>query len=425
MGFADQYLGKQKGFTPGIADRPPDSLSYIVVIPVYCEPDIAVTLESLWNCIQPRCAAEVILVVNSTDNAAPEVIQANKRTVDFALQWIREHNSHNIRFYVIHKPNLPAKDAGVGLARKTGMDEAIYRFNLIDNPHGTILSFDADSQCEPNYLMAVESAIQSFRELKGFSLYFEHPLEGGNYSPEIVHAITQYELHLRYVNQYLRYSGFPYAHHTVGSCFGVRADAYVAQGGMNKRKGGEDFYFLHKIIPLGNYIDLNTTCIVPSPRLSDRVPFGTGPALQKIIASGQEMQTYAPESFRMLKIFLASIPEFYNADDEKILIKCGKLPQSIRAFLEANQCISAISEINRNSATLRSFVPRFYRWFDALRIIQFLNYCALEHYPRVPVAKAARELLKDMGVEFSGDCTVRDLLILFRKIERGKDEVTK
>jgi hypothetical protein len=357
--------------------------------------------------------------VNSADNAPPEVIQANKRTIDFALHWIREHNSGNIRFFVIHKPNLPVKDAGVGLARKTGMDEAIYRFNLIDNPHGYILSFDADSHCEPNYFLAVDNAIQSLRVLKGFSLYFEHPLEGGKYSPEIYSAIMQYELHLRYVNQYLRHSGFPYAHHTVGSCFGVRADAYAAQGGMNKRKGGEDFYFLHKIIRLGNYADINTTCIVPSPRISDRVPFGTGPAIQKIIASGQEMMTYAPDSFRDLKVFLNTIHEFYKVDDEKILLKCGKLPQSICAFMETNQCISAISEINRNSAGIQSFINRFYRWFDAFRIIKLLNYCALEHYPRVSVENAARELLKDKGIEFSDDGTVRDLLILFRKIERG------
>ena len=42
---------------------------------------------------------------------------------------------------------MPAKDAGVGLARKTGMDEALYRFNMLGKPEGIILSYDADSLC--------------------------------------------------------------------------------------------------------------------------------------------------------------------------------------------------------------------------------------------------------------------------------------
>ena len=33
----------------------------------------------------------------------------------------------------------------------------------------------------------------------------------------------------------------------------VRADAYLRQGGMNRRKAGEDFYFLNKFMVLGGY----------------------------------------------------------------------------------------------------------------------------------------------------------------------------
>ena len=36
---------------------------------------------------------------------------------------------------------------GVGLARKTGMDEAVRRFNAINNPEGIILNLDADCTC--------------------------------------------------------------------------------------------------------------------------------------------------------------------------------------------------------------------------------------------------------------------------------------
>ena len=95
-----------------------------------------------------------------------------------------------------------------------------------------------------------------------------------------------YELHLRYLNLFSRFTGFPYAYHTIGSCFGVRAETYASQGGMNKRKAGEDFYFLHKIIPLGEFREINNTCVIPSPRESDRVPFGTGAAIGKYLFRG-------------------------------------------------------------------------------------------------------------------------------------------
>src|SRR5213594_3575687 len=97
----------------------------------------------------------------------------------------------------------------------------------------------------------------------------------GLLDPKVAEAIAAYELHLRYYVRALRYAGFPYAHHTIGSCMAVRADVYKKQGGMNKRQAGEDFYFLQKIIPLGHFTDLTETKVIPSSRPSDRVPFGT------------------------------------------------------------------------------------------------------------------------------------------------------
>ena len=46
------------------------------------------------------------------------------------------------------------KGWGVGLARKTGMDEAVRRFDIINNPEGVILSLDADCTVEHNYFVS-------------------------------------------------------------------------------------------------------------------------------------------------------------------------------------------------------------------------------------------------------------------------------
>ena len=66
-----------------------------------------------------------------------------------------------------------------------------------------------------------------FKTGTGCTIYFEHPIEGDEYPPEVYDAIIQYELYLRYYLQALRYTGYPYATHTVGSCFAVKASVYA------------------------------------------------------------------------------------------------------------------------------------------------------------------------------------------------------
>jgi cellulose synthase/poly-beta-1,6-N-acetylglucosamine synthase-like glycosyltransferase len=126
MGFADQYLSKQKGFSPAISDLPSQRLRFAVVVPAYCEPHVTNTLESLWNCQRPNDHIEVIIVVNSAENAEPEIIYSNKSTITIISQWIIGHHDPTMLFSVIEKLNMPVGEAGVGLARKTGMDEALY-----------------------------------------------------------------------------------------------------------------------------------------------------------------------------------------------------------------------------------------------------------------------------------------------------------
>jgi hypothetical protein len=392
-------------------------LRYIVVIPVYCEPGITTALESLWNSKRPASGVEVIIVVNSPDNASPDVIAYNRSTVDALKLWIDEHDHISMKFRVIDV-RLPAKDAGVGMARRTGMDEAASRFKKCGDI-GYILSFDADSTCDSNYFTALDEAIREKPATKGFNIYFEHPVSGNEFPEKVYQGIIQYELHLRYVNLFLKQTGFPYAYHTVGSCFGVRSDIYTAQGGMNRKKGGEDFYFLHKVIPLGNFEVINTTCVRPSPRESFRVPFGTGPVIKRFVESGEELTTYAPEIFSHLKVFMDMIPGFYKAGSETVKTQIELLPGGIKAFLYKNNIQSAIEEINANSGSEATFVNRFFRWFNAFRIVKFMNFASSGYYPKQPVSLCAGVLLKQMGYNMSEHTTALQLLMEMRKIERN------
>ena len=85
--------------------------------------------------------------------------------------------------------------------------------------------------------------------MQAASIYYEHPVAGLAFSENLYEGIANYELHLRYYVWALRSIKFPYAFQTVGSSMLCRASSYVRYGGMNRRKAGEDFYFLQKIIP--------------------------------------------------------------------------------------------------------------------------------------------------------------------------------
>ncbi|MDP6675211.1 MAG: glycosyltransferase family 2 protein, partial [Gammaproteobacteria bacterium] len=205
------------------------------------------------------------------------------------------------------------------------------------------------------------------------------------------HAMIDYELHLRYYIAGQRLAGFPYAFHTVGSALACSSAVYVAQGGMNLRQGGEDFYFAQKLIAVGGYRALNDTTVYPGVRLSTRVPFGTGPALSRALqaGTGAELETYAPQIFRDLATFCATLAQATPANMSTFM---AGLPAVLRQFLVSQGFSDRLDEIGANVASDPSFRQRVSRWFNAFRFLKFAQYASRSAYPRVPVSVAAREL---------------------------------
>jgi len=419
VGFADNYLSKQRGFKPWFTFRPSEKLSYIVVIPAFREPDLNTALDSLWHCTRPQGHVEVIIVLNLPENADATLKAYHQRLADETVKWTNLRSTGDFRFLVMHTFQMPVKDAGVGLARKRGMDEAVYRFNLNSDPHGIVLCFDADSSCDANYFTAIEETLFQNPATKGFNVYFEHPyfLPGTH---QVNQGILMYEMHLRCLNLFTRFTGFPFAFHTIGSCFGVRATIYAQQGGMNKRKAGEDFYFLHKVIPLGNFEEINSTKVVPSPRESDRVPFGTGAAISKYLASGEDILTYAPQCFFQLQQFFQIVGSLYMQPKEELAHTIAMLPPPLHEYLHELEAAEAIHEINANCSSLASFKIRFFRWFDAFRVIKFLNYASIQCFDKISVTEAAIRILALTGNVVRTEISNEELLLLLRQIERSR-----
>jgi hypothetical protein len=247
---------------------------------------------------------------------------------------------------------------------------------------------DADCRFDANYLASLETHFREDKKTPACSIYFEHPL-CGPLDSKVYEAAALYELHLRYYVQALRFAQFPFAYHTIGSSMAVRASVYEAQGGMNRRQAGEDFYFLHKIIPLGGFTELNRTRVIPSPRASNRVPFGTGKAVQRYLETGS-LRSYPLAAFRDLQQFFTHLPEFQPAD---LRSEQDRWPESVRSFLAEQRFDEVVAEIRRHSTTARGFQKRLFRWFDGFQAMKFVHHARDRFYGESSVVASARELL--------------------------------
>jgi glycosyltransferase involved in cell wall biosynthesis len=418
------YLQKQAFCEKQITEAPLPGLGMVIVIPCHNEPQLLKTLNSLAACTLPKCNVEVIVVINAAENSSKEILKENTFTEVELERWIIKNESAALRYFYITNNALPAKDAGVGLARKIGMDEAVRRFYACGNENGVIVCLDSDCTVENNYLSSLEHHFLLHPETTGCSVYFEHPLEGTEFVPQVYEGIIRYELFLRYYNCGLRFSGYPFAWHTIGSSMAVRTKIYQQQGGMNKRKAGEDFYFLTKLFPLGGFTELNDTTVFPSPRPSERVPFGTGKAINKWLQEGtNNLPTYHPKTFTDLAELVQLVPELYTAPVDTIRLKIQHLSPALLAFLADNELENKLTEINGNVKSKEQFVNRFYRWFGNFMVLKFVHFARDNYYGQQSIETAAKALLENAGIEFSETITAKELLLLYRELERNNKAV--
>ena len=406
-----RYLEKHQLFPFQVQQPPEPGLALVVVIPCFDEPDLINTLRSLSDCELPRFPVEVLVVINGSETAPEPVRERNDATARAFDEWLAvAPQTPGLRFFRLDHTHLPPRHAGVGLARKAGMDEAVGRLARSPGVDGILLCLDADCRVQPNYLVEVASHFTAHPGSDAASIYYEHPL-GGIDDGE---AIARYELHLRYYVWGLRYAGLPYAHQTVGSSMAVRASAYCRQGGMNRRKAGEDFYFLMKFSE--GLSEITRTCVTPSPRVSHRVPFGTGKAMAD--AQTQTFHTYDPEVFEELKVLTSRIPAWHAADPHGSEILAA-LPARLEAFLRAQEFPQVLSEIQANTTDEASFRKRFLRWFNAFRALKFVHYATEHGLPRMEVHPAAATLWKRLGPgNGAPEGSVRGLLEAYRRLDR-------
>ncbi|WP_235298888.1 glycosyltransferase [Portibacter marinus] len=400
MEIIKQYLKKQ-GKTQGlITESPSVDLELIVVIPAYKEPNIIKTLESLSACSIRNGKIEVLIYINGSSSDTREVRRDNDSAYSQSLTFAKNNSTEALQFHILKNLDLPSKKSGVGLARKVLMDEALLRFQTLQK-EGVIVNLDADCTVSKNYF---ESIIQYFEinpHLNAASIHIEHELS----NPSIIN----YELHLRYFIGMQKLIGCPFAFQTVGSAMAVRTQAYAALGGMNTRRAGEDFYFLHKFIKNGTCGELSACTVYPEGRISDRVPFGTGKAVGEGEA-GNEIMTYHPSSFTILQPYFNRVGRF--SEDANTNINDDR----ITPFLERIKFKAKMEEINKNTSSQEAFIKRYFQYFDAFKFMKALHFLRDTLYQDVKLDFALDHYFEQLGESYYGVNEIS--LSVLRKVDK-------
>lgn len=273
---------------------------------------------------------------------------------------------------------LPLKDGGVGLARKLGHDLLLPYLDF-KSTDPLLVSLDADTVVKAGYAGAI---INHFRAAAagGAVIPFEHlPAEGEREG----RAIERYELFLRCYVAGLLHAGSPYAFHTVGSAMACRASAYLKCGGMNRRRAGEDFYFLQSLAKTAGIAQVAGTAVYPSPRRSDRVPFGTGRAMGMMLdAEPNSIQFYRPQCYQLLKAWLELVLAACSTRSDDLFAKGRALSATLGNFLAEQKFERAWQGFLGQHATVERLQAAFHGWFDAFRTMKLFHYLVEREWPR-------------------------------------------
>mgnify|MGYP001390534226 FL=1 len=413
ISIVNQYFNRFPFRKINIALEPSKDLKIIVVIPSYNEKNIQPTIDSLFLKQDDfSFNVEVIVLINNSKSEIEEIKEQNLLTLKTLQNLSETYSKSNMHLIPVLIGDLDAKHAGVGWARKLGMDIATQRFRTI-NFNGTIVGLDADTVVESNYLNSIYSFFSN-NNFNAASIYFEHPITGDSFSDVHLEQIKYYELHLRYYKNSLKYSNLPYSFHTIGSAFALTASAYARQGGMNRRKAGEDFYFINKLIKGEIFGEINDTIVMPSPRVSNRVPFGTGRAILEGLNTKKDLSlTYDFQSFEVIHSWINRI--------ETKDFKYGNFPEILKAYMGEEIWIKHHTTMLNNTNSHKSYLKLFYNIFDAFWMLKFIHYLRDNYYPNTRLLDNTNALLIKMNYPIISSITSQ--LEFLRKLDKKKGQM--
>jgi hypothetical protein len=405
----EQYLERYAEPEARIADRLTGTFGHALVLPAYDEGD---DLMRALQSVPKGPLGEVLLVL--VVNAAPE-----------APAWVHERNAEVLgrlrdaygqeeaayldapaparlfrfragRLLLIDRASpahLLPSGQGVGWARKIGFDIALRLHRSRHLTSRWLHSTDADVILPHDYFERAQAV--GAPDAAAIVYPFTH---GGEEDVALARAVQLYEISLRYYVLGLASAGSPYAHHTIGSTLAVDAMAYAKVRGVPRRTAAEDFYLLGKLAKIGAVVSLSGAPICLSGRVSRRVPFGTGPAVERI-ARREHFTLYHPRIFAKLGVWLAALSDLTHlsapsALSKRLVARCGKAGLDPALLVEmASHPVTeaALAAARRHSKSGATFRQHMAIWFDAFRTLKFVHALETRGLAPLPWLQALRE----------------------------------
>ena len=339
-----------------------------IVIPAYSEfKFIFQTLESI-NKNKPELLNQtlVAVVINNTNNSPQSVKENNQLT----LQKLNGNNyqfTHAVIDAASSGLELPLKHAGVGLARKIGMDLVLP--HLLSSK-SLIFCTDADTKVSPDYLSKVTQYFDS-HNTSAAVIGFDH-LQSEDSA--INDAIGKYENFLKTTAEKMKHAGSPYGYVSMGSTIVCTAEAYCAVGGMSRKKATEDFYFLQELTKYCGVHNIPETLVFPSPRPISRVYLGTGYRMEQM-QKGFDITNlyYSDDAYRYLSKWLQLGGHAWENSLNDLLKDIKSIHPNLIGFLKIEGIETIWSNIQNNAPSELHFKEQFHRWFDGLKTIRFLK----------------------------------------------------
>lgn len=245
---------------------------------------------------------------------------------------------------------------GVGAARATIFNQ----IRTISSQNDLVVSMDGDTTFDEKYLEKIVEKFNTSTHIPAISIPYYHNLTGDE---DLDRAMLRYEIYMRHYYLNLVRIGSPYSFTALGSAIAFRMEDYMKIGGMTPKLSGEDFYFLQKMAKYKTIANHVESCVYPAARYSDRVFFGTGPAIIKGAAGDwSSYPIYQHESFDELEKFFSLIPSLFFEEVETpvddFVSKTGnKNWQKLRL----------------NAKTVGQFTKLVHQNFDGLRTLQYLK----------------------------------------------------
>ena len=368
--YLNKYLEKKSIHKIGKPHKSitPKKFDFFVVIPCYNEFDyIFKTLKSINNQEQTILNNTLIIIVINNSKEESDLVKSNNQNT---YQKLIE-KKYNFNFIVIDSFSkqyaIPKKLAGVGYARKIGLD---FSLNYISSNEAILCCLDADTLVSNNYLKKIKQKF--YKNINVAVINFKHQTSKNHIIEE---GIRKYENLIKEIAKQIELTGSPYGYVSMGSTIICNVKAYIACGGMNTKPATEDFYFLQALSKYTKIHKINEILVFPSSREENRVYLGTGFRMDEYLKNRFFKDlNFKEDSFLEIKNIIEIVNEYQDYEYNFILKKMTKkLNKKSIQFLIEKDFKKIWDKFKTNSKNKEQFMLFFHQWFDALSIIKLLK----------------------------------------------------